>query len=266
MHLACAANRRGRGLGQAEIPHFAFLDQLRHRADGVFDRRVGIDAMLIEKIDRVDAEPLEAGFACGAKILGTAVDFAARWIRRRAHDAELGRDYELVSAPANRAADQLLVAMRPVGVGRVPERDAEFERALEGVHRLRVVARPVEIRHAHTSEAERRYLQSASAKFPGFHFFSLLRVARSSTASANSFDSVRLDALESRQSHLCDTARSATFASSILPTSSRVPTRRSCWQTWARTSSRSSRRGVKVDASWGRIARESKSAGACSRF
>jgi len=129
--------------------------------------------MLIVKIDRVDAEALEAGLAGGADIVGATVDFAVGWIRRNADDSELGRDYEFVAPPANRATDQLLIPMRPVSIGGVPEGDSQFERALERVHRLRIVARAVEIRHPHASEADRRYEESASSKLPRFHFFTV---------------------------------------------------------------------------------------------
>ena len=49
-----------RRLGQAEVAHLASPHQLRHRADGVLDRRVGIDAVLVVEIDHVDPESPQA--------------------------------------------------------------------------------------------------------------------------------------------------------------------------------------------------------------
>jgi hypothetical protein len=40
---------------------FAGLDQILDRASNVFDRDVGIDAVLVVEIDRVDAQPAVAG-------------------------------------------------------------------------------------------------------------------------------------------------------------------------------------------------------------
>ena len=45
--------------GKAEVLHFAFLDQVFHRAGDVFDGHVRVDSMLIQQIDDVDSEALE---------------------------------------------------------------------------------------------------------------------------------------------------------------------------------------------------------------
>jgi hypothetical protein len=42
-----------RGLRHPEVPHFALTDQILDRAGDVLDRDLGIDAVLIEEIDRV---------------------------------------------------------------------------------------------------------------------------------------------------------------------------------------------------------------------
>ena len=92
-----AADRRGRGLGQAEVAHLAGRHQLGHRADGLLDRHLGVDAVLVVEVDVVDAEPLQAGRRrrgartragrrCrGARVLGVA------------HVAELGGEQDLVA-------------------------------------------------------------------------------------------------------------------------------------------------------------------------
>src|SRR5512140_3848815 len=46
-------------LGQPEVLHLPFLDQLLDRPGDVLDRYVRVDAVLIIEIDRLDAEPLE---------------------------------------------------------------------------------------------------------------------------------------------------------------------------------------------------------------
>ena len=72
-----AAARRivsGAGFGQADVADLALLDQLGHAADRLLDRHVGIDPVLVEEVDRVDAEPLQRAFAGAAGIGRAAVD------------------------------------------------------------------------------------------------------------------------------------------------------------------------------------------------
>ena len=61
--FAARRMRRRRRLGQAEVAHLPRLDQLGHRADGVLDRRLRIDAVLVVEVDHVHAESLQAGVA-----------------------------------------------------------------------------------------------------------------------------------------------------------------------------------------------------------
>ena len=51
-----AARRRvlGGGFAHAEISDFALFDEIGHGADGFFDRRLGIDAVLVVEIDDID--------------------------------------------------------------------------------------------------------------------------------------------------------------------------------------------------------------------
>ena len=49
----------GARLGQAEIAHLAGLDQLGHRADGVLDRDIGVDPVLVIEVDVVDTQPTQ---------------------------------------------------------------------------------------------------------------------------------------------------------------------------------------------------------------
>src|SRR5437899_10935189 len=133
MNFVGAANGFGRRFGETEVANLARFAELRHRADRIFDRRVGVDAMLIIKIDNVGSEALQTGFASGADVFGTPGYFASGRIFGPPHDSELRRDSDFVAPAANRLADEFLVAMRSVGVGGIPERDAELERAVQGV-------------------------------------------------------------------------------------------------------------------------------------
>ena len=117
---------------------------------GVF----GVDAVLIIKIDRLDAEALQAGIAGGADVFGASIDAAAGGIAGVAHDAELGGDDDLVPVRPERLADEDLVRVRAVNVGGVEERDTERDGAMDGGDGFGLVGLPVELGHAHASEAE----------------------------------------------------------------------------------------------------------------
>ena len=47
-------------LGEPDEPDLPLLDQLRERADGLLDRRRGVDAVLLVEVDGLDAEAAQA--------------------------------------------------------------------------------------------------------------------------------------------------------------------------------------------------------------
>ena len=124
----------GAGLGQADVADLPLLHQLGHAADRLLDRRVGIDPVLVEEVDRVDAEPLQRAFAGAARIFRAAVD-ADRLVAVPAQ-RELGGDDEAVAPAPDRLAEQLLVGERAVHFGGVEEGDAEIDRAVDGGDRF----------------------------------------------------------------------------------------------------------------------------------
>ena len=87
------ASVAGAGLGEAEVAHLARAHELRHRADRLLDRHVGIDAVLVVEVDRARRRAASrlASQDC-AHVLGPAVDAADAGVRRIAHDAELRRE------------------------------------------------------------------------------------------------------------------------------------------------------------------------------
>ena len=99
-----AADRLGAGFRQAEMPHFAFLDQLFHRAGDVLDRHLRIDAMLIEQIDRLDAQAPQRPLDDLSDVVGPAVEAVRS--RREDREAELGGDDDLAAERRQRLADQ----------------------------------------------------------------------------------------------------------------------------------------------------------------
>src|SRR4051794_22636703 len=165
MGCTSAARRMvcGAGLGEPEVADLALLHELGHRADGLLDRRLLVDAVLVVEVDGVHAEALERRLARLAHVAGVAAD-AEELAVLAAHVAELRGDQRALPAPlAQRAADKPLVGERAVHVGGVEQGHAELERAVDGAHRLALVGGPVELRHPHAPEAERSRFEAVAA-------------------------------------------------------------------------------------------------------
>ena len=119
--------------------------------------------MLVEEVDVVGAEPLERAVDRAPHVLGRAVERAdGRHVtgRRVVHAArELGCDHVLVAVALDRPADEHLVGQRAVELRGVEEVHAEPQRPLDRRCGLVLVGGPVEGRHSHAAEPDRRYLQ-----------------------------------------------------------------------------------------------------------
>src|SRR5258708_2135050 len=129
----------GPRLTEAEISHLALLDEPAHRPHRVLDRYVWVNAVLVIKVDRVDAEPLQAHLARPLDMSGTAIDAVgtARLLRL----AKLAGDQYLVAVRLQGPPEQLLVVAPAVHVGAVEMIDAEPDGAIEQFRR-RLVAAP----------------------------------------------------------------------------------------------------------------------------
>src|SRR5262249_15891273 len=148
------------GFGEPDVTGLARADQLGHGPDAVLDRYLRVHAVELVQVDVVHAEALQARFA-GVEDVGRAAvdptdadDPADAAVLQAPHDAALRRQDHPVAPTANRSSDQLLVGERTIHVRRVEERHAEVERAMNGRNRFRLVARSVELAHAHASEAD----------------------------------------------------------------------------------------------------------------
>src|SRR5205814_10374677 len=121
-----AANGRDARLGQTEMTDLPRHLQLRHRADGFFDRHSRIDAMLIVDVYGVDAEALERRVARAANIIRRAVDADPRAVLV-AHVAELCREHNVVAAAADGAANEALVREGSVDIRGIEKVDAHAQ-------------------------------------------------------------------------------------------------------------------------------------------
>src|SRR5262249_42105042 len=139
-----------------------------HGADSVLYWRVGVDPMLIIKVNHLNAEALEACFAAGAHIFGGA-SYADEAPVRRSQDAELGCEHVLIAAVFYGAADQFLVSPHAIDVGRVKEGDTKVDGAMDRIDSFRLATWSIELAHAHAAEANGRNLQSRSTKLACLH-------------------------------------------------------------------------------------------------
>src|SRR6266404_5497001 len=119
-----AANCFRAGFGQSKVPDFALADELRHRADGIFNLRLRIDAMLIVKIDAIDLQPAQTFFARFLHVIRFAVNAEELLLHRIAQNSKLRRNDNFVAMSFEQTTDQLLIGMRTVDVGGVEKSDA----------------------------------------------------------------------------------------------------------------------------------------------
>jgi hypothetical protein len=96
----------------------------------VFDRNGRIDAVLIKKIDRIDAQSFQGRFCDCADVLGPAIQFAAAGSRREIDvEAEFSRDHDLAVKRQQRFADEYFIGEWTVGFGRIEEGHAALNSA-----------------------------------------------------------------------------------------------------------------------------------------
>src|SRR3954447_5149132 len=69
-----SADRSRTGLGEAEVTHLAGLDELGDGPSDVLDRNVGVDAVLVEQVDHLAAQPAQGGVGDSLDLFGAAVD------------------------------------------------------------------------------------------------------------------------------------------------------------------------------------------------
>jgi hypothetical protein len=71
-----AADRVDPGLRQSDVADLALAPQLGQSADGVLDRGIRVDPVLVVQVDVVDAESLQGALDRGTDVRRAAVDDA----------------------------------------------------------------------------------------------------------------------------------------------------------------------------------------------
>src|SRR5215475_12710837 len=109
------------------MPDLALLNQFLHRSGDVFDRRVRVDAVLIEKIDGLDPEPLERGLGDLLYMLRPAVEpYPTRLSVGLEFEPELGGDHDLPADGSQRLAHEFCIYIRAVNFSGIEESYSAF--------------------------------------------------------------------------------------------------------------------------------------------
>ena len=164
--------RQGKHLREPEVADLPRANELRHRPDGLLDRRRRIGSVQVVEVDAVGCEPGQGLLARPAHVLRAAVQAASTGTPRLVVGmSELRRDDRFVAASGERSSDELLVhAVLAVHVRRVEHRDAQLERTMDGGDRLPGFSgRPVERGHPHTPESQRRHFETGRSELASLH-------------------------------------------------------------------------------------------------
>src|SRR5437773_6038733 len=185
MNLGCTAKCLRAGLGQSDVPNLPFLNQFSHCSYGFLDRSIGIDAVLIIKIDVIHAEPLQTFVNRFTNVVGLAAHTARFRIVRVANDTKFRGYDNFVALAAQCASHQFFVFERSIDVSSIEKVQSKFDTAMNCGDGFSIVAEwPVELRHTHAAEPKSGNTKAAAAKFAELHLhllcliFSRFRCAR----------------------------------------------------------------------------------------
>ena len=108
----------------------ALLDQLPDRSGHVLDRDGRIDAVLVEEVDVVGAEPTQRPLDGALDRVGATVEPASRRVTGEI-EAELACDHDLIAQRFECLADELFVRVRAIDLGGVEEGDTLLDRVAD---------------------------------------------------------------------------------------------------------------------------------------
>ena len=113
--------------------HFAFANQVLDRTGDVFDRNVGIDAVLVEEIDPIGLEARQRRLGYLADVLGSAIEPSLLPVLEP--EPELRRNDDLIPNRRERFANDLFIRERAV-------RSAVSKKVTPPSTAARITARP----------------------------------------------------------------------------------------------------------------------------
>ena len=110
--------------GSAKVLDFTGGDEILHRAGDVFDVHVGIDSMLVQKIDPVRPQAPERRLNVSPDVLRAAIHSIAG---PSILETEFGCDHHLFAERFQCFTDQLFIGVRAIGLCGIKERYAALE-------------------------------------------------------------------------------------------------------------------------------------------
>jgi hypothetical protein len=166
-------------IGAADITDLAAANEIVEGADGLLDRRLRIEAVQLEEIDIVGAEPAQAALDRTQQMVTRGADI----VRPLAGaEGRLGRDDDAVAAAGDGLAQDLLGQAVGVDVGAVEHGEAGLEADIDQAGGLPHVAfapgaeELVAATERTRAEAQCRHLESRSAQQSVFHGCDVLRM------------------------------------------------------------------------------------------
>jgi hypothetical protein len=151
--------------------YLAGCDQILDGSRGVLDRYIGVDAVLIVKVDDIGPQPLEGTFHSALDLFRRAIcplrTAAAVGIDI---ESELGGDHQLFAEGLKRLADKFFIGEGAVYLCCVEKSDAAFDGGVEeSDHLMLFRERFVRKAQAHATEAECGYFKIALSQLAFLH-------------------------------------------------------------------------------------------------
>ena len=121
----------GREVRAADVPDLALGHELGQRLERLRDRGDQVGLVKLVEVDVVGAEPAQAGLDRAPHVAPGGPGTPVRAVRAAHVHAELGGHHHVLTALAERPAEQLLARADAVGVRGVEERDAGVQRGID---------------------------------------------------------------------------------------------------------------------------------------
>jgi hypothetical protein len=121
-----SANRLCACFRQSKVLHLALLDQVFDSSRNIFDRNLVIDAVLVEKIDRIGFEALERGLGDLPDVLWPAVQPSLLAVLDL--EAKFCGDLYLMAEWSQRLTDEFFIRVRTINLRCIEERYTTLDR------------------------------------------------------------------------------------------------------------------------------------------
>lgn len=124
---ACGFQLGERHLRETNVANLALLLQRAEFAELILQRDLRVDALKLQKIDALEAEVPQVELDLLAEVFGPAQ--RGPFVGTLAAESHLAGDHETVGVGVQRLTNEAIGHERPVGIGRIDERDAKLCRA-----------------------------------------------------------------------------------------------------------------------------------------